>query len=285
MGKNIRYCAALAAITAMVSLSGCGGTNGGTERGTQSPAAEETSGGAGDATGSETSGTEADEAGKPEKTEIETIIYELPTEPQKENVYVEPIENLREDFIRGVDISSILAEEESGVVYYNEDGEKQDIFEILAQNGVNYIRVRVWNDPYDENGNSYGGGGNDTAKAAEIGRRAAKYGMKLCVDYHYSDFWADPAKQMCPKAWEGMEIEAKSEALRQFTEESLTQIIDAGANVGMVQIGNEINNGIAGGNRLDEEKTAFAGRFRGSAGGVCQYGTRHSDCSAFYGCV
>lgn len=246
MRKNIRYCAALAAITALVSLSGCGGTDGGTESGMQSPAAEETSDGAGDATGSETSGTEADKAGTLEKTEVEAIIYELPTEPQKENVYVEPIENLREDFIRGVDISSILAEEESGVVYYNENGEEQDIFEILAQNGVNYIRVRVWNDPYDENGNSYGGGGNDTAKAAEIGRRAAKYGMKLCVDYHYSDFWADPAKQMCPKAWEGMEIEAKSEALRQFTEESLTQIIDAGANVGMVQIGNEINNGIAG---------------------------------------
>ncbi len=246
MRKNIRYCAVLAAITPLVSLSGCGGADGGTESGTQSPAAEETSDGAGDATGSETSGTEADKAGTPEKTEIEAIIYELPTEPQKENVYVEPIENLREDFIRGVDISSILAEEESGVVYYNENGEEQDIFEILAQNGVNYIRVRVWNDPYDENGNSYGGGGNDTAKAAEIGRRAAKYGMKLCVDYHYSDFWADPAKQMCPKAWEGMEIEAKSEALRQFTEESLTQIIDAGANVGMVQIGNEINNGIAG---------------------------------------
>lgn len=246
MRKNIRYCAALAAITALVSLSGCGGTDGGTESGMQSPAAEETSDGAGDATGSETSGTEADKAGTLEKTEVEAIIYELPTEPQKENVYVEPIENLREDFIRGVDISSILAEEESGVVYYNENGEEQDIFEILAQNGVNYIRVRVWNDPYDENGNSYGGGGNDTAKAAEIGRRAAKYGMKLCVDYHYSDFWADPAKQMCPKAWEGMEIEAKSEVLRQFTEESLTQIIDAGANVGMVQIGNEINNGIAG---------------------------------------
>lgn len=246
MRKNIRYYAVLSAVTALVSLSGCGGTDNGAESGTQSPAAEETSDDAGDAAGSEASGTEADEADTSEKTEIEAIVYELPTEPQKENVYVEPIENLREDFIRGVDISSILAEEESGVVYYNENGEEQDIFEILAQNGVNYIRVRVWNDPYDENGNSYGGGGNDTAKAAEIGRRAAKYGMKLCVDYHYSDFWADPAKQMCPKAWEGMEIEAKSEALRQFTEESLTQIIDAGANVGMVQIGNEINNGIAG---------------------------------------
>ena len=111
---------------------------------------------------------------------------------------------------------------------------------------MNYIRVRVWNDPYDEDGNSYGGGNNDTATAAEIGRRAAAFGMKLCVDYHYSDFWADPNKQQCPKAWEGMEIEDKSEALYQFTKESLGQIIDAGAVVGMVQIGNEINNGMSG---------------------------------------
>lgn len=238
MRKNIRYYMVLAAVTGMAALSGCGGT----ESETASPAIEETNGGA----ENESSDMAAAENDITDRAEIEAIIYELPTEPQKENVYVEPIENLPEDFIRGVDISSILAEEESGVVYYNEAGEEQDIFEILAQNGVNYIRVRVWNDPYDENGNSYGGGGNDTAKAAEIGRRAAKYGMKLCVDYHYSDFWADPSKQMCPKAWEGMEIEAKSEALRQFTEESLTQIIDAGAEVGMVQIGNEINNGIAG---------------------------------------
>lgn len=246
MRKNIRYYTALAAVTAMAALSGCGGTDGGTESGTEAPAAQEAGSGTENTAGNEAQDTETDETGTIERTEIEAIIYDLPTEPQKESVYVQPIENLREDFIRGVDISSILAEEASGVVYYNENGEAQDIFEILAQNGVNYIRVRVWNDPYDESGNSYGGGGNDTAKAAEIGRRAAKYGMKLCVDYHYSDFWADPNKQMCPKAWEGMEIEAKSEALRQFTEESLIQIINGGANVGMVQIGNEINNGIAG---------------------------------------
>ena len=180
------------------------------------------------------------------KWPVDTIIYELPAQAEEAGVYVEPIDGLSEDFIRGVDISSIIAEEKSGVVYYNEEGAEQDIFQTLAQNGVNYIRVRVWNDPYDENGSGYGGGNNDTKTAAEIGARAAKYGMKLCVDYHYSDFWADPNKQQCPKAWEGMAIEDKSEALYQFTKESLSEIIDAGAVIGMVQIGNETNNGMSG---------------------------------------
>lgn len=174
------------------------------------------------------------------------VVYALPTEPEEAAVYVEPIENLPEDFIRGVDISSVLVEENSGVVYYNEAGEEQDIFQTLAENGVNYIRVRVWNDPYDENGNGYGGGNNDTTTAGEIGRRAAQYGMKLCVDFHYSDFWADPSKQMCPKAWEDMAIEEKSEALYQYTRESLQEILEAGADVGVVQIGNEINYGMSG---------------------------------------
>lgn len=179
------------------------------------------------------------------KWPVDTIIYELPAQAEEAGVYVEPIDGLSEDFIRGVDISSIIAEEKSGVVYYNEEGAEQDIFQTLAQNGVNYIRVRVWNDPYDENGSGYGGGNNDTKTAAEIGARAAKYGMKLCVDYHYSDFWADPNKQQCPKAWEGMAIEDKSEALYQFTKESLSEIIDAGAVIGIVQIGNETNNGMS----------------------------------------
>ncbi len=226
----------LTMIGVMIGVSGCGSADN---------AAVQTSGETGGDAGEEPSAVVLDEKTMDE-SDMEEIIYELPMEPEEAEVYVEPIENLPDDFIRGVDISSVLAEEESGVVYYNEDGGEQDIFETLAENGVNYVRVRVWNDPYDENGNSYGGGGNDTAKAAEIGKRAAKYGIKLCVDYHYSDFWADPSKQMCPKAWEGMEIEAKSEALRQFTEESLMEIINAGGHVGMVQIGNEINNGIAG---------------------------------------
>jgi len=116
----------------------------------------------------------------------------------------------------------------------------------MAQSGVNYIRLRVWNDPYDENGNGYGGGNNDVATAIELGKRATKYGMKVCIDFHYSDFWADPKRQHAPKAWEGMSVEQKSDALYDFTKDSLTEILDAGVNVGMVQIGNEINNGMSG---------------------------------------
>ena len=202
---------------------------------------------AGCGNGAETvEGTETTKGTGSTASEKEKYVPVLPTDAEDADIYVEPIQGLSEDFIKGMDISSIIAQEESGVVYYNEGGEEEDIMKILADAGVNYIRVRVWNDPYDEAGNGYGGGNNDVEKAAEIGRRAAEYGMKLLVDFHYSDFWADPAKQMAPKAWEGMTIEEKSQALCDFTKESLQTIIDAGADVGMVQIGNEINNGMSG---------------------------------------
>ncbi len=143
--------------------------------------------------------------------------------------------------IRGVDISSVLAIEEAGVVFYNEYGNRQDIFRTLSEYGVNYIRVRVWNAPCDSAGNSYGGGNCDVETAAEIGRRAAQYGMKLLVDFHYSDFWSDPGKQTVPKAWQSYTHEQKQQAIYQFTADSLRKISDAGADIGMVQVGNETN--------------------------------------------
>lgn len=120
------------------------------------------------------------------------------------------------------------------------------MFQTLSEAGVNYIRLRVWNDPYDENGNGYGGGNNDLPTAIELGKRATKYGMKVCIDFHYSDFWADPKRQHAPKAWEGMEIDEKCDALYDYTKDSLTQLFDEGVDVEMVQVGNEINNGMAG---------------------------------------
>lgn len=172
---------------------------------------------------------------------------ELPTElVENAEIFVNPVEGISDDFIKGMDISSILSLEDSGVKFYNEAGEEQDIFKTLADAGINYIRVRVWNDPYDADGNGYGGGNCDAKVAAEIGKRAAKYGMKLLVDFHYSDFWADPAKQMAPKAWADMDFFGMQEAIVEYTKDSLKTIQDAGAEIGMVQIGNEINHGMAG---------------------------------------
>lgn len=170
----------------------------------------------------------------------------MPTGPEESSIYIEAVPGMTEDFIRGVDISTIIVQEQSGVTYKNIDGVEEDIFKILADAGVNYIRVRVWNNPYDANENGYGGGNSDYFKAAEIGRRAAEYGMKLLVDFHYSDFWADPSKQMVPKAWKGMSYLEKSQACYDYTLNAMNYILDAGADVGMVQLGNETNNGMAG---------------------------------------
>ena len=84
-------------------------------------------------------------------------------------LYVEKVENLSDDFIMGMDASSVLSLEAGGVKYYDFDGNEQDVFETLAENGINYIRVRVWNDPFDSEGNGYGGGNCNIDTAVEIG--------------------------------------------------------------------------------------------------------------------
>ena len=211
------------------ALSGCG-TNG-SESVTQEQNSTQTESGDG------ATGTDSGDG---------VMTFALPDSPEESEIYIEPIADISDEFIRGMDASSVLVEENSGVKYYNFDGEEQDVFMTLAQSGVNYIRIRVWNDPYDANGNGYGGGNNDLATAIVLGQRATKYGMKVCIDFHYSDFWADPKRQHAPKAWEGMTVQEKSDALYDFTKDSLAQLLDAGVDVGMVQIGNEINNGMAG---------------------------------------
>ena len=171
----------------------------------------------------------------------------VPTEKiEGSDLYVKKVENLPEDFIFGMDASCVPALERSGVVYYDFDGQQQDVYKTLAQSGVNYIRVRVWNQPWDTNGNGYGGGNCDIENCKEIGQRATAYGMKLLVDFHYSDFWADPGKQMVPVAWRGMTIEEKTQALYEYTVKCLNILKDAKVDVGMVQIGNETNGSFCG---------------------------------------
>ena len=183
------------------------------------------------------------------------------------DLYVKKVEGLPEDFIFGMDASIVIAEENSGVKYYGFDGREEDVFKVLSDNGFTHIRVRVWNDPFDAEGCGYGGGNCDIATAAAIGVRAAKYGMKLIVDFHYSDFWADPSKQMVPKAWAGMEIEEKTQAAYEYTRDCLIALREAGVDVGMVQTGNETNNFLCG-EDLVQHPVHHAGRSPGRAGGV-----------------
>ena len=139
---------------------------------------------------------------------------------QSESLTVERVENLPQDFIFGMDASCVPALEASGVRYFDHDGVERDVFHILRDNGINYIRIRIWNDPFDENGNGYGGGNCDIENAVAIGRRAAAVGMKLLVNFHYSDFWADPSKQMVPKAWQGMSVVERADAVYSYTKEA-----------------------------------------------------------------
>lgn len=164
-------------------------------------------------------------------------------------LYVEPVTGIDDSFIRGVDISSYVSLIESGAVFRDYEGKPVDeagFFAVLREAGINWVRIRIWNDPYDTKGNSYGGGHNDLDTAIALGRLATKAGMQVMIDFHYSDFWADPSKQMAPKAWAHMTYEDKKTALGEFTESSMQALLDAQVNVSMVQVGNETVAGLAG---------------------------------------
>ncbi|WP_051656426.1 glycosyl hydrolase 53 family protein [Butyrivibrio sp. AE3004] len=182
-------------------------------------------------------------------------------------IFVEKVPGCDENFITGVDVSSYIALKNGGVKFYNYEGEELDdqgYFNFLSSCGVNYVRLRVWNNPGDENGNGYGGGNCDLEKAKTIGQWVTNAGMRVLIDFHYSDFWADPGKQTAPKAWAGMGTDEKAAALNEYTKVSLKSLLDAGVDVGMVQVGNETNNGIAG----ESESAGMVKLFAAGAQGV-----------------
>ena len=159
---------------------------------------------------------------------------------------VKKLNNMSQSSIRGMDISSYTALKKAGVKYYDFDGKETSLLKVLHDNGVNYIRIRIWNDPTNEKGETYGGGANDVAAGLEIAKEAAQYDMKLLLDFHYSDFWADPALQKVPKAWEKdkNDTEKMKQNVYDFTKDTIKKFQEVGADIGMVQVGNEITNGM-----------------------------------------
>ena len=181
-------------------------------------------------------------------------------EPVPAGITVPRVDGMGPDWINGADFSSVLSLEESGVVFRDFDGQEADLFEVLADNGVNWARIRVWNEPFAsaDPAQGYGAGNVDAARAVEIGKRATAAGMRVLVNFHYSDFWAHPGQQRSPRAWRGMDLDARVQALHDYTAETLQAFEDAGVDVGMVQIGNETTGGeVAGESGWDRTARLF----------------------------
>lgn len=146
-------------------------------------------------------------------------------------------------FIKGMDLSTLLELERCGAKYYDH-GKERDILDIMRDYDVDTIRLRLWNDPYSETGEPYGAGCNDLAETIAIGKKVSDAGFGVLLNFHYSDFWADPGKQIKPKAWTDFGVEELEKAVYDFTAETMKTFEDHGVNVTMVQVGNELSNGL-----------------------------------------
>jgi arabinogalactan endo-1,4-beta-galactosidase len=138
--------------------------------------------------------------------------------------------------MRGVDISSLPQVEDSGGVFYGDDGQPQDLFQILADHGINYARLKLWHTPANGYNNL------ERVKAMAIRIKNAEIGFLL--DLHYSDTWADPGKQYKPAAWKDLDYAQLKAAVHGYTKEVLTELREQGTDPDIVQIGNEIPNGL-----------------------------------------
>ena len=146
-------------------------------------------------------------------------------------------------FVKGMDLSTLLELERCGAKYYD-NGEERDLLAIMKSYDVDTIRIRLWNDPWSETGESYGAGENDLKTSLEIAKRVTAAGFGVLLNFHYSDFWADPGKQIKPKAWADYDVKELEQAVYDYTLESMRTFLDAGVNITMVQVGNELSNGL-----------------------------------------
>lgn len=147
------------------------------------------------------------------------------------------------DFIKGMDLSTLMEVEECGGRFYDQ-GQSADAITILKKYGMNMVRLRLWNDPYSENGVPYGAGTNDLARTIEMAKRLKKAGINWMLDFHYSDFWADPGKQRIPKAWRGMTRDEMAQAVYEFTLSVMKTLSAEGVAPAIVAVGNELSNGL-----------------------------------------
>ena len=138
-------------------------------------------------------------------------------------------------FWLGADISGTTDLERRGVQLYNAQGEPRECTALMRELGLNAVRLRVWVNPKD--------GLCNKADVVRMAKRAKDWGMAVMIDFHYSDWWADPGQQNIPDVWKEMSYEQMKQALANHTRDVLTALREAGVEVSWVQVGNETTNG------------------------------------------
>ena len=139
-------------------------------------------------------------------------------------------------FAKGADIGWYTEMEKKGYKFYTASGTEMDCPALMKSLGFNSLRFRVWVNPED-----VWNGKEDVLKKC---LRAKELGMKIMIDFHYSDTWADPGKQIVPKAWESYDLDAMAKAVADHTSDVLNTLKDNGVDVAWVQVGNEVTNGM-----------------------------------------
>lgn len=171
-------------------------------------------------------------------------------------VTVQPVPDLRADFIMGADVSMLEQLEKNGGRFSDQAGNRKDALQILKDNGIGWIRLRLWHTPVNDSdviekgrtiarrGEPKGGGNNDLATTLRLAKRAKALGLKLLLDIHYSDFWADPGKQDKPAAWKKLQGAELAQEVHRYTAQVMQAMRSADALPDMVQVGNELNGGM-----------------------------------------
>lgn len=145
------------------------------------------------------------------------------------------------EFIKGMDISFLPEMLDLGATFLDQYGKERNIFELLQENGVNSIRLRLWNEPENV---SESKGYCNLYHTIKMAKKVKEYGMSFFLNFHYSDWWADPGKQEKPKAWKDLSFEELKRAVYEYTKEVLIRLDEENVFPEMVQIGNEIRSGM-----------------------------------------
>ena len=188
---------------------------------------------------------ETSEETTPEKIDVLSNYQKYDRTYSADTFTVRELDSLKgreDDFVMGADISLYSTILEAGGKYLNAEGEEESICKILADSGVNTVRIRLFNDYSSPYGTACGRLTED--RVIGMIKEAKQYDLKVILDLHYSDTWADPSNQKIPYAWKDMSYSETLNAFYDYTKGVLTDIKNENLSIDYIQIGNEIDYGI-----------------------------------------